>query len=56
MTTFMGTKYHNFVVKSSDTEAQVHLMARSQADALYTAAELLDEELDHLQVFRPTDW
>lgn len=56
MTTFMGIRYHDFVVKSSKTEAQIHLMARSQGDALGTAAELLDEELDHLTVFKPSEW
>ena len=56
MTTFMGTKYHDFLVKSSVSGAQINLKAKSQADALSTAAELLDEGLDHLTVFRATEW
>ena len=54
--TFMGLRFKDFNVISRVTQAQITLKAQTREDALMTAQELLDEPLENLAVFQPTDW
>ena len=45
----------DYIVKSK-YGAQINLYARSKADALLSAAELLDEKTQNLSVFIQEEW
>lgn len=52
---FMGLYFREYMVRSK-YGAQVALKAQSKADALMTAAELLDADVSDLHLIEPTDW
>lgn len=55
-TRFMGLRFHDFNVISKVSQVEFALKAQTRADALMTAAELLDEPVENLRVYQPTDW
>jgi hypothetical protein len=54
-TNFMGLRYKEFIVTSTSGEG-IELLSQTKADALYTAAELLNEPLENLSCLRPSEW
>ena len=52
----MGLRFHDFNVISKVTQVEFALKAQTRADALMTAAELLNEPVENLRVYQPTDW
>lgn len=52
---FMGLRYKEFIVTSKSGEG-IELLSQSKADALYTAAELLNEPVENLNCLRQEEW
>ena len=56
MTNFMGIRTKPYRVQSERTGESISLLAENKACALYTGAELLDEEVQNLSVFLEEEW
>lgn len=55
MSNFMGLRFKEYFV-TTDSGNRIDLLAQTKADALYTAAELLDAPVDSLNVFIRDEW
>ena len=55
-TRFQGLRYKDYIVTCTTTGEQMNLLCQTQADALFTGAEMFDVTVGEIKVDRPDDW